>query len=219
MIPEVVKWIDFMRWVGVNVVLALISVGLAPIMVWLASHKDAKRPVMRLGLLVAVLLWLVFLPNSCYLFTEWRHYLEMIHGEHLFERWVARDYEALLILIRYFLFYLAFSAVGALTFVLSVRPLHRFLRGRVSLWLAGPPFFFLMSLGVYLGLRARFNTWDIIMRPLLLWDKITDAFSQQRLPALVIGFAVLLWLVYLVMDVWVDGCELRLQQRKKLGVL
>jgi uncharacterized membrane protein len=200
-------------WVCINTVLAFIPVGMGYLIVRLTELPEKGRPLIRVGIVCASLIWLLFLPNTCYLLTEWRHFLVEIFQRGVYEKWHnGGDIEALMHIIRLWFFFMAFSALGAISFALAVRPIHRLLARRISMWLVGPPFFFLMSLGVYFGLRQRYNSWEMLTNPGPIVQTAIDAFGRPQLLGLIIGFAICLWMVYLVIDIWVDGFWVRLRR-------
>ncbi len=205
-----------LRWVAWNLFLAAIPVAAAYAIAWLWKGSGrAPRParIALTGVLGAI--WLTFLPNTCYLLTEWRHFLEVAFDRDLYAAWtVEKDRGAMLGLVLHTLFYFAYSAAGMLTFALAIRPIHRLAAGRVGrLWVWAAPFFLLMSLGVYLGLVLRFNTWDLLARPEQIGDAIGRVASRPFLGGLVVVFGGFLWLGYIAMDIWFDGLLLRWQRR------
>jgi uncharacterized membrane protein len=162
--------------------------------------------------------WLFFLPNSCYLLTEWRHYLQTLTQSTLF----AQAHRGGAGRVDFFLvtgFYLLYSGAGLLAFFLAVWPLDRLTRRRLG-WagaLARPLLFPLCALGVYLGLmRGRFNTWDLL-NPRRLEDLLETtgaALHRPLLLALILTFGAVLWLFYAAFDVWMDGLAWRLSCRR-----
>ena len=73
------------------------------------------------------------------------------------------------------------------------------------------PFFLLTSLGVYLGLIVRLNSWDIVTRPGRVLDIAVRAVLNPLLLETILVFAFLLWLLYETVDIWVDGLMDRLR--------
>ncbi len=196
---------DLLRWVVWNTFLALIPVAAG----WgiYALYKRPRRrtaPIRAITALLAVV-WFAFVPNSCYLLTEWRHFLEIIGYTGLYADFYVSKTAAVRLMM-YTLFYIFYSGIGLLTFALAIRPIVWLMREkRLTPWLWAIPFFLLMSLGVYLGLILRLNSWDIFTRPAFVWASIVTALSRPSLVALIVAFASFLWFVYIVMDIWVDG--------------
>src|SRR5262249_9707327 len=110
------------RWIIWNLFLAAIPVALGYLAAWLgarATHKSSR--VIWLVLAPVLLLWLIFLPNSCYLFTESRHLLQAVEHESLWTR--ARHEPAVAMRLAFgSAVALLYSSAGALTFALAIRP-------------------------------------------------------------------------------------------------
>lgn len=208
-----VLW-GIIRWVAWNSFLALIPVALAYLLAWLGSMARG-RALVKFAIVMVGLVWLAFLPNTCYLLTEWRHFLSAIHRESLYTEWSSeRDHDAMISLIAYSLFFLAYSMFGMLTFALAIRPVVPLVKRRISrLWVIGIPFFALVSLGVYLGLVLRYNSWDLLNRPDEVWTSVVEATLQPFQLALILIFGAFLWVGYWIFDVWIDGFVQRLRRR------
>jgi uncharacterized membrane protein len=151
-------------------------------------------------------IWLLFLPNACYLLTEIRHYLE----NNPFE--ILEDSTGHRRIVRFLFwtgFYLFFSGSGLLLFALAIRPVAQALREKgVPGLLLFPPLFFGSAIGVYLGLRLRFNSWDLLTHPEVVWESAVEALSGVA-AIYVVAFALFLALAYLALDIWFDGLILR----------
>jgi uncharacterized membrane protein len=201
------------HWILWNLSLAAIPVVLASLLAAGAGAWTLRRK--RVPWIVwtpLALAWFAFLPNTCYLLTEWRHFLFDSHFTGLRE---AADTNRLLMLAvaRQGLFFLLYSAFGVLCFGLSIRPVERLLRqARAPLLLWAVPFFFLTSLGVYMGLVVRLNSWDIVTRPGHVLHVALRAMANPLLLRTIVVFAIMLWLLYEVVDIWVDGVTARLAQ-------
>lgn len=194
-------------WVGWNMFLAVIPVALGYYIHDLVAAPTVRRlnTSRKLWVSVVGLAWLFFLPNTCYLLTEWRHFLDTLGYSNMAWRWHS-DSSALVELMMHTLFYLCYSSFGMLTFALAIRPVARLLRNsgaNMTLWAI--PLFLLSSIGVYLGLVLRFNTWDMVTRPRIIWSAVVAISDRPMLTSLIIVFAGFLWVGYLVMDIWVDG--------------
>ena len=198
-----------------NVFLAAIAVLLAVVIPPLARRHYARRDRLLLPVLASVVtLWLLFLPNTCYLFTEVRHLFEAIDEQGLWTR--AHEAGGAKVQL---LFRLAVAAlyigIGAVTFGAAIRPVRALAeqRGvRTRRWL--PLFFVVIALGVYLGLVLRFNSWDALSDT---EHVLTAAFhvATRRTLVLAIG-GIGLWAMYEIIDVWVDGALLRWSRLTRL---
>ena len=200
--------LSVLRWITWNLLLAAIPVALAFSMRRWWSRKA------RILVVLAGFLWLIFLPNTCYLLTEWRHFFNTLEGAQLYTQWkVYKDMDALRWLILCCLFYLSYSAVGMLAFALAVRPVYGLLRrSNPQAWLWGIPFFPLISLGVYLGLIQRLNSWNLLHEPGRVIGESWRAVTRPELFTFILAFGAFLWLAYFLLDIWVDGALLRRQR-------
>jgi len=194
-----------------NGFLALIPVVLAYGIVWLA--RTARGSAGRKALIVGLSLgWLAFLPNTCYLLTEWRHFLEYVDSRDLFLRSQMNSF-VFVRLCGLWLFYFLYSGSGMFTFALAIRPIEHLAAKRgASTWFWAIPFFIALSLGVYLGLVLRFNSWDLATRPGVVWDEIVAIGSRPALGSFIVLFGVFLWIAYKAIDIWIDGLADRLSR-------
>jgi uncharacterized membrane protein len=203
----------FLFWLLWNLSLAAIPVALGHLAAGL-GHRMRRRPApwLWLGLAPLLLLWLMFLPNSCYLLTEPRHLLLRI------AHWTQAREEPrpLLRLAVWTAVALVDTVAGALTFVLSVRPVKRLAEtmgldgGR---WAA--PFFILISLGVYLGLVGRFNTWDLFTRPAAVIDSLGGLASRPLLVTAIVLVGLMLWRVYGAVEACLDRIAVPWRRRRR----
>ena len=207
-----------LKWVGLNMALALTPVVLAHLIYALLGpvYSRTGTASKALGLALGAA-WLFFLPNTCYLLTEWRHYLDQLGYTSLHWRWHT-DSGALVDLMMQTLFYMCYSGFGLLAFALAVRPIARLFRDSgADLWAWGFPLFILNSLGVYLGLVLRYNSWEMLTGPSQIWASVASISSRPVLLSFIIAFAGFLWLAYVIMDIWVDGFLARWKQIRGNG--
>jgi uncharacterized membrane protein len=192
-------------WIAWNIFLAFVPVALAYGAVVFARKEGKHRVSARILAGVLGLMWLVFMPNTCYLLTEWRHFLEMLGYTDLHLRWTYES-DARLVLMALTLFYMCYSGVGVLTFTLAIRPIVRLAREwNLRLWIWAMPFFILMAIGVYLGLILRFNSWNMVNEFSAVWESVSELVQRPTLSSYIIFFAAFLWLMYLATDIWIDG--------------
>lgn len=193
--------------------LAAVPVGVAYAFRWVLDKKPTSLRRYATATALAVI-WLIFLPNTCYLLTEWRHFLNTLDSQDLFMR-ANGDGILLIKLIIGSLFYFLYSAFGMVAFAMAIRPMERAAINRgvcIRFW--GFPFFAAVSLGVYLGLVLRFNSWDLAMNPGTVWRSIVQIGGQPRLAAFILAFGVFLWVAYETLDIWIDGLKYRITRGK-----
>ncbi|MBV9852888.1 MAG: DUF1361 domain-containing protein [Armatimonadetes bacterium] len=205
------------RNVLINLFLAILPVVLA-----FAIARGVRGEMRRTGRVrwplwsPLLLLWLAFLPNTCYLLTEWRHYLDTVAFTPLYARTYAEK-PALLTLLIVTAFYLLYSGAGLWTFFLAIWPLDRLTRrrlGRITLVLQAG-IFTLCAMGVYLGLVWRFNSQDILQPGKVsdILQVIADTLHRPALDGLILAFAGVLWALYALFDIWMDGALARIRAR------
>jgi len=196
-------------WILWNLFLAAIPVALGYAAAGIGRQITWRRPWLWLALAPLLALWLIFLPNSCYLFTEPRHLFDAMERYGLWTR-ARHDPGAAMGLALRAGVALLYSSAGALTFALSIRPIKAWVRslGFPTAW-GVLPFFMLVSLGVYLGLVVRYNSWDLLTRPGKVLETVAKLTDRPLLVATVVLFGLFLWLAYEVCDIWIDGFALR----------
>lgn len=198
-----------------NIFLAAVPVALGYFAVWMVELRK-KRRWMHLPIALVLVAWLGFLPNSCYLLTEWRHFLVALDGSNLYLR-AQVEPQMLVVLTIYTAFYFCYSAVGMFAFTLALRPIARITRHFVpNTWIAFVPLFVMLSMGVYLGLVLRDNTWDVLTRPGKVWADIVHIGGRPLLISMILGFGAFLWLAYVAIDIWIDAVIIRWHLRRGL---
>ena len=144
----------FLYW---NLLLAVIPVLLA----WYLVHRLKSHPWFGVKQIALTLLWLVFLPNSFYIITDFIH--------------LSRNSEAALL---YDIITVASFAVSGLIFgFLSLYLMHRELSKRLrarDTWMIIVGILALSSFAVYLGRFSRWNTWDLVLAPAGLLFDVSD---------------------------------------------
>ena len=134
--------------------------------------------------------WLFFLPNAPYIFTDVVH---VFRGQ-------FRHFWADLTLI------LIFALIGLVLGFLSLYVMHALAR---RAWGQGRGWIFVLvvcglsGFGIYLGRVLRFNSWDVLVRPLRLIEGVTSwagnplaDSSTSAFPAL---YALFLFLAYVML--------------------
>jgi|YNPNPStandDraft_1061719.scaffolds.fasta_scaffold00136_30 uncharacterized membrane protein len=209
-----------LRQVLINGALALTPVVLSYAILWCYATKGLGklRPLLIAPLVV---LWFLFLPNTCYLLTEWRHYMYMVDVKDLFIQADVHD-KLIVPLFAMSIFYLLYSGFGVVTYALAIRPIENIAtRHKMPLYVWGLPFFVAMAIGLYLGLIRRANSWDVFLRPQRVTQALFDIVSRPHLAAFIVVVGLFLWAVYEAVDIWIDGVSerwsLRSGRRVHLG--
>ncbi len=198
-------------WVLWNLFLAALPVVFGRRLAAQVRRARAGNPGLWVAVALWSVLWLGFLPNTCYLLTEWRHWFDGIHTAQYWQHWTRNgsvpDFVAL---ARWTIFFAAFSGAGVVAFWAAVRPLAQALRDWRGYPLAGALLFWLNSIGVYLGLELRFNTWDLLHRPLSIARTALAALRHSEFLLMTIGFTLLLWVLYQAVETFAVGLKQRL---------
>ncbi len=150
----------FSRWMAWNLFLALLP--------WAMSHGLFRADVRRSPLWwLGVLVFIAFLPNAPYVLTD------LIHLERDLARVPSEILDTLVVIPRYGLFML----LGFGAYVLSVMRIGNYLKQQgQSHWILPMEIGLhgLSAIGIYLGRVERFNSWDIMTRPQVLLQGVTD---------------------------------------------
>ncbi len=154
-----------------NLALAWVPFVFAAVAYTLAS---ARRAVLYALIVVAAMVWLVFFPNAPYILTDFLHLGSM--GD-IVPGW----YDVLM------LFWFAWT--GLLLGVVSLYLMHDIVArafGGAAGWAFVFAAAFLGSFGIYLGRFLRWNSWDLLRRPMPLagelYGKVTDPASAASAP-------------------------------------
>lgn len=196
-----------------NAFLAIVPVVTAYAVRGLLDRRPTSTWRYLLGGALAVV-WFVFLPNTCYLLTQWRHYLTDLDSGNLYLR-ATQDSVLFIKLVIGSLFYFLYALFGMLTFAMAIRPIERLAIKRgilVKFWAV--PFFAAVSLGVYLGLVLRFNSWDFATSPARIWQSVVEVGGRPLLAAMILAFGAFLWASYESADIWLDGLKHRVLRGK-----
>ncbi len=148
----------FLVW---NLALAWIPYFLAQFLRF--SEKKGRPTLVSLGLLGA---WLLFFPNAPYLVTDLLHLRPKPPVPHWFD---------LMLLF-------SFACTGLMLGLLSLYEVQKFMRKHLAeaqVWAATVGIAFLGGFGVWLGRYQRWNSWDIIVRPVTL---LKDTFWDLHYP-------------------------------------
>ncbi len=135
-----------------------------------------------LGIL-SFLTWLFFLPNSPYIITDFIH---------------IRHEGSSLIWLDLFLVFV-FAINGLLLGLLSLMDMFALLKNRFDERYAHSIIFIscmLSGYGIYLGKFLRFNSWDILTKPIILTTKIFQSLIETEVWATTLAFGGFLWILF-----------------------
>lgn len=178
----------FLLW---NLALAWVPLVMAGI-----AHRlsASRRGSVWVVVVLAAGVWLLFFPNAPYILTDFLHLGSM--GD-LVPGW----YDVLM------LFWFAWT--GLLLGVVSLYLMHDIVGravGTVGGWVFVVLAAGLGSFGIYLGRFMRWNSWDLLQRPLPLadkvWSGVSDPLAQPRLTAFTVLFALLFLFIYVAVYIF-----------------
>ena len=177
-------------FLGFNLFLAWLPFVFAAAVYWI--HLQRKEQ--RVGLVALGVLWLLFLPNAPYLWTDLVHVVI---------RRSVSVYWCDLVLA------LTFGWNGMLLGLLSLQMVHRVTRdlaGVMSGWVLVIVALGLSSFSISLGRLERFNSWDVFTRPIALLRDIGGMFLNFRqhgvhfaMSALFFAFLVIAYVMLLAL--------------------
>ena len=167
----------FLNW---NLFLAIIPWTISSLMVAYELNK-------KLPLILLIISWILFFPNSPYILTDLFHLKLKGSAPIWFD----------LVLI------LSFAWTGLVYGLISLMDIEKHLSTYLNRKLTSTliiSFIFLASFGIYLGRYLRWNSWDIISNPLGLAGDIMDRFmhplSHPRTWGMTLLMGILLNMIY-----------------------
>ena len=170
----------YMIW---NLLLAWLALGVS-----LFLERTLHRNTWSSWLALAVtLVWVLFLPNTFYMVTDFIHVRELPSAE----------------LLSGIFMFSSFIFNGFILGIISVYLVHRQLLERISArtsWILVLLVMLLSSFAMYIGRVLRWNSWDIIANPSSLLFDVTDrlinATNHPRMLATMVSFFSLIASVY-----------------------
>lgn len=196
-----------------NLFLAFVPVVLAWAILLVARKQRSEHVAVNKLLLAPLLvLWLVFLPNTCYLLTEWRHYIDLlVHNPLLYfgAKHSGKKMAEFLCLTGFFAFY---TGSGVASFNLAIWPIDQLLRPSKAVKAL---FFWFCSMGVYLGLIPRYNSWFLVREPGKILHTALQTFLNLSLSLVIVSFALFLWLLNFLFGLMMDGAQMRWNNRPR----
>ncbi|MBA3724475.1 MAG: DUF1361 domain-containing protein [Candidatus Levybacteria bacterium] len=169
-------------WMSLNILLAVAAVLLAYIFLK-SKNKTIK--------VISGILWLLFLPNTIYLFTD------MLHILYQWEQ--VQGFEKVIIAIQF----AVLQVVGFTTFILAFRPFEVVLK-----WLKYQEkkkvyaiilFNFLIAFGIVLGRVERINSWDVFSGSERVLQAVINIVTSYELIGLTILFGLFCNFIYFLL--------------------
>jgi uncharacterized membrane protein len=153
--------------------------------------------------------WLAFLPNAPYLLTDFRHFVLGSRWRELAEV-APSDPAALRATAAWGLVFASYAALGGVLMVAAIRPVERALEARgLSARALRAVLFPLVALGVWIGLIPRFNSWDLLTRPMDVVGSALWAVTHLPTAVCIAVFAGVLAALHVVLDAAWRGLRAR----------
>lgn len=141
----------------------------------------------RFKLLMALMVWLLFIPNSFYIITDLFHFIHV--------RSAPKWFDLLLIF--------SFAWNGILAGLISLRQVETIIslvKGKGYSVIIVVTVMWLSGLGIYIGRFLRYNSWDVITDPFSLAADIIDLiihpFHHEFAWSMTLGYAIFMSLLY-----------------------
>lgn len=144
-----------------NIFLAAISFIISSLILKYINKNNFYNPIFIIGFLV----WLLFLPNSPYVITDFIHLREV--------RIVPVMYDIILLFVS--------GAVSLLFGLFSLEQMEKVLNNKFTEKVTNRITIFIIlftSFGIYLGRTLRFNSWDFFINYHSLFGSIIEIFSK-----------------------------------------
>jgi uncharacterized membrane protein len=185
-----------------NLFLAWVPFGLACVLVRQLAHRDwSSWPG-----IILTFLWVLFLPNSFYMVSDYIHLEDMARSSVLFDALTFTLFITNGLILGFSSMYLVQSAMRKR----SVRRLHRELLAGLLL--------FLCAFAIYLGRDLRWNSWDVLLSPAgILFDvseRIIDPLGHPLAVTTTAMFFVFLAGLYWVLSGMVEALGAYARSRK-----
>jgi uncharacterized membrane protein len=166
-------------WMAFNSMLAVLAV--------LLGYFFIRTPNPTLKVIFGIS-WLLFLPNTIYLFTDLQH---------LVIQWGQVTPELKIVLL---LQYAVLQVIGVITFILAFHPYEKIIalfeplkKKRLQAIIA---FNFLIAFGMVLGRVERINSWEAITKPVGVLASAFHVITSMQLLGLTVLFGLVCNLIY-----------------------
>lgn len=150
-----------------NLFLLIVPFFLFIVLVGLLRKSGFKKVQDKLIGVFLFLLWVLFIPNTAYVITDVRHLLDYCPADS-YSRVCAPN--AWMIM-----FFFMYSLLGWVFFTVFLAQMKGFIKdifgakiSNIFVILIIP----MISLGVLIGLVDRFNSWDVFLRPLAIFENM-----------------------------------------------
>ncbi|MDY6803955.1 MAG: DUF1361 domain-containing protein [Cyanobacteriota bacterium] len=198
---------------AIYIIIAIaITLGLILLDLWQFRREPNSKPRHRFILWwLGLFAFIAFLPNAPYVLTD------IIH---LYED-VRRDYSVWVLTLAVVPQYLLFMFLGFQAYTLSLVYMGDYMKGQnwdKFVWGAELIVHALCAVGIYLGRFLRFNSWDIVTSPDVLFNRvIDDLVARGPLLVMAVTFITIASLYWLAK--WVTLAIAERQQKNHIECL
>ncbi|MGI8420215.1 MAG: DUF1361 domain-containing protein [Candidatus Levyibacteriota bacterium] len=166
-------------WMSFNIMLAFLAVLLGYFFI------RATSPMLKV---IFGISWLLFLPNTIYLFTDLQH---------LFMQWgKVQPVYVIILLVQY----TVLQIIGVVTFILAFHPFEKIInyfsvlkKKKIKVIMA---FNFLIAFGMVLGRAERINSWEVITKPGSVLLSAFHVLTSVHLLSLTFLFGIVCNIIY-----------------------
>ncbi|AXG74872.1 DUF1361 domain-containing protein [Flavobacterium arcticum] len=154
-----------------------------PLLVSLLMINNVKLMEKRIYYYPLLLCWLLLLPNAPYIITDFIH-LKKVST-------VPIWYDVLLLI--------SFSTGGILAGLASMKHIFSIITIKTNplvAWFSIAITCFLSGFGIYLGRFLRYNSWDVLSKPLTLTNDVLQSFTSTTPLGITLGFGCFLLLLF-----------------------
>ncbi len=184
---------DIAKSRGMTFMFLIWNLFLAWIPYWVAIaipgfYKLTQSKIFALGLIG---LWLLFFPNAPYIITDLLH---------LHQRYPVPFWFDLMLLV-------SFAWTGLMLGLISLHEVRVFVKELYNeklSWLFTFGSVLLCGFGIYLGRCLRFNSWDIITKPMVLAQDILVSMTDSMAIKLTLVFTAFLMIGYLTLNILME---------------
>jgi uncharacterized membrane protein len=144
---------------------------------------------------IAFLVWLFFLPNTAYLFTMVRHIVDYCSDYDKYSVCVEEAWMPM--------FFFTYALIGVPNFYYALNKMSQVFKklfgglAFIALPIIVIP---LTSIGVMFGLFERFNSWEVITKPMDIFKTGLNYFTDAAQLTNFLIFTIALYLIYYITD-------------------
>ena len=158
-----------------------------PLIITVFISNNNRFSDQKIIFLISFIIWLLFLPNAPYIITDFLHF-----------KWETKMpywFDVLMLT--------TFALNGLILGLKSMMQMQELLAKHLStkkIWLTMTVVCFMCGFGIYIGRFLRYNSWDIMVNPVLILNDITDRIlyplKHLKTWGMTFGFGTLLWILF-----------------------